>query len=92
MSTVLKGLVAAIAAATAAFAFAQGTPPNAAVTDPAQGAGQRSSQNTPMGTTGTPGGSARAGSAMVGAGEVTHVSKKHHRKHRHHHHARRHHG
>lgn len=88
MSTILKGLVAGIAVATAAFAFAQGTPPNAAVTDPAQGAGQRSSQNTPMGTTGTPGGSARPHTAVAGAGEVRHVKKKHHRKHRHHHHAR----
>jgi hypothetical protein len=49
----LKILTAAAAAATFSLAFAQGTPPTPA-TDPAVGAGQRSTQNTPMGTTGTP--------------------------------------
>jgi hypothetical protein len=67
MSTILKTVVVGIAAATAAFAFAQGNPPNPAVANPAQGAGQRSSQNTPMGTTGTPGGGATAqGSGSTG--------------------------
>lgn len=64
MSTILKVLAGGVVAATAALAFAQGTPPNPAVTNPAQGAGQRSSQNTPMGTTGTPG----AGGATAQSG------------------------
>lgn len=51
----LKILAAAIAATTVSFAMAQGTPPKPA-SDPAVGAGQRSTQNTPMGTTGTPSG------------------------------------
>jgi hypothetical protein len=67
MSTTTKAMIAAIATVTAAFAFAQGNPPNPAVSNPAQGAGQRSSQNTPMGTTGTPGGGATAqGSGTTG--------------------------
>lgn len=64
MSTILKALTAGAALSAAAFAFAQGTPPQPAAADPAVGAGQRSSQNTPMGTTGTPGG---AGMATQGA-------------------------
>lgn len=56
MSTILKALTAGAALSAAAFAFAQATPPQPAAADPAVGAGQRSSQNTPMGTTGTPGG------------------------------------
>lgn len=67
MSASLKTLVAAITAATAAFAFAQGTPPQPGAADPAVGAGQRSTQETPMGTTGTPGGGAAAGSTSSGA-------------------------
>jgi hypothetical protein len=49
-----KILAAAAAAATVSLAMAQGVPPKPAA-DPAIGAGQRSTQNTPMGTTGTPG-------------------------------------
>ena len=48
---------ASIAAATLAFAgatFAQGTPPNPNVSNPALGAGQQSQQGTAMGTTGVP--------------------------------------
>lgn len=56
----LKFLAAAIAAATVSVAFAQGTPPNPGATNPAVGAGQRSTQNTPMGATGTPGGGGAA--------------------------------
>jgi hypothetical protein len=52
-------ILAAAAAATFSLAFAQGTPP-APATDPAVGAGQRSTQNTPMGSTGTPGGTGAA--------------------------------
>ena len=49
---VLKSSLAAVAA-TALFAvYAQGTPPSPTVANPAQGAGQQSSQATPMGTTG----------------------------------------
>lgn len=55
----LKILVAAVASATVTLAIAQGVPPRPA-TDPAVGAGQRSTQNTPMGTTGTPGGGGAA--------------------------------
>ena len=56
----LKILAAAVAAATVSFAMAQGVPPKPAAADPAVGAGQRSTQNTPMGTTGTPGGGGAA--------------------------------
>lgn len=69
----LKILTAAIAAATFSLAFAQGTPPRPA-TDPAVGAGQRSSQNTPMGSTGTPGaggGMAQGGTSAGGAAAAT---------------------
>ena len=71
MST-LKILAAAVAAATVGLAFAQGTPPRPAA-DPAVGAGQRSSQNTPMGTTGTPGsgGAAAQGSTSGSAAAST---------------------
>ena len=72
MSTILKSLVAGLATATVALAFAQGTPPNAAVANPAQGAGQQSSQSTPMGTTGTPGGSgATAQGSTAGSSATT---------------------
>ena len=51
----LKGLLAGVAAmAVFGVAIAQGTPPNTAVTNPAIGAGQQSSQGTSMGTTGVP--------------------------------------
>ena len=56
----LKILAVAAAAATFGIAFAQGTPPGPA-TDPATGAGQRSTQTTPMGDSGTPGGTGAAG-------------------------------
>jgi len=63
----LKILTAALAATTVSLAFAQGTPPRPAA-DPAVGAGQRSSQNTPMGSTGTPGGGGAAAQGSTGAG------------------------
>jgi hypothetical protein len=71
----LKILAAAVAAATVSLAFAQGTPPRPAA-DPAVGAGQRSTQNTPMGTTGTPGGTGAAaqGSTAGGAAASTGTS------------------
>ena len=66
-----KILTAATLAVAFSFAYAQGTPPQPA-TDPAVGAGQRSTQNTPMGDTGTPGGTAAGtsagGTAAAGAG------------------------
>jgi hypothetical protein len=58
-STTLKALFAG--AATVALigtAMAQGNPPNPAVKNAPTGAGQQSSQQTPMGTTGTPAGGA----------------------------------
>jgi len=64
-----KTLIALAAAALFGVAFAQSTPPNTAAKDPAVGAGQRSTQNTPMGTTGTPGGGATMSStAPAGSG------------------------
>lgn len=61
-----KGLLAGIATvAVVGTAMAQGTPPNTNVTNPAVGAGQQSSQQTPMGTTGTPGGT--SGATTMGA-------------------------
>lgn len=61
-----KTMIAVAATAFAALAFAQGTPPQPGAADPAVGAGQRSTQETPMGTTGTPGGGA-TGSVSSGA-------------------------
>lgn len=58
-----KGLLAGLAAvAIAGSAIAQSTPPNPAAKDPAVGAGQQSSQTTPMGSTGTPSGGSTAAS------------------------------
>ena len=52
-SNLFKGLMAiAAGAAFAGSVIAQGTPPTQAA-DPAVGAGQQSTQATPMGTTGT---------------------------------------
>ncbi|MBC5767393.1 proteophosphoglycan ppg4 [Ramlibacter albus] len=66
----IKGALAAALAAVFGVALAQGNPPNANVTNPAVGAGQQSSQATPMGTTGTPAGGSTAtrGSTTTGAG------------------------
>lgn len=67
-SSLLKGLLATAATvALAGVAIAQGTPPAPGATDPAVGAGQRSTQNTPMGSTGTPGGGGAAGATAGGA-------------------------
>jgi hypothetical protein len=53
----VKVLLAGIATvAVMGAAMAQGNPPNPAVKNAPEGAGQQSSQNTPMGTTGTPSG------------------------------------
>ncbi|WP_205960695.1 hypothetical protein [Ramlibacter rhizophilus] len=53
-SKLLKGLLAGAAVAAMGTAFAQGTPPTTGAANPAMGAGQRNTQNAPMGTTGTP--------------------------------------
>jgi hypothetical protein len=67
-STQFKGVLAGLAAvAIAGAAIAQATPPNPAAKDPAVGAGQQSTQATPMGSTGTPAG----GSTAAGAGGTT---------------------
>ena len=50
----LHASLAAAALAMSATAFAQGTPPNQSVSNPALGAGQQTQQGTPMGTTGVP--------------------------------------
>jgi hypothetical protein len=71
MSKQLKSLLAGAAAiAVIGTAIAQGTPPNPNVTNPPVGAGQQSSQGTPMGTTGVQGagtGAATGSSATMGA-------------------------
>ncbi len=59
------------AVAIVGTAMAQGTPPNPNVANPAVGAGQQSSQQTPMGTTGTQGGSAATGASTMGATGTT---------------------
>ena len=64
--TSLKGLLAAAAITVAGAAIAQSTPPNPAAKDPAVGAGQQSTQSTPMGATGTPN-NAGGSSATMGA-------------------------
>jgi hypothetical protein len=64
-----KGLLAAAAAvALAGTAMAQGNPPNPAVKSAPVGAGQQSSQQTPMGTTGTPTGGSAAPTGNTGTG------------------------
>lgn len=51
-----RGLLAGVATvAMIGTAIAQGTPPDPAVKSAPVGAGQQSTQQTPMGTTGTPG-------------------------------------
>lgn len=63
-----KGLLAGLATvAVIGTAVAQGTQPNPNTANPATGAGQQSSQGTPMGTTGTPG---ATGGATMGSGST----------------------
>lgn len=70
-----KGLLAGVAAVTLiGTAIAQGNPPNPAVKSAPVGAGQQSSQQTPMGTTGTPTGAgtaAAAGSTSTNMGSTS---------------------
>lgn len=63
----IKGLLAGVAAfALIGTAMAQGNPPNPAIMSAPVGAGQQSTQQTPMGTTGTPtGGMPAAGSGST---------------------------
>ncbi|MDB5945636.1 MAG: hypothetical protein JWQ33_662 [Ramlibacter sp.] len=62
----IKGMLAGVAAvAFIGTAMAQGNPPNPAIKSAPVGAGQQSSQQTPMGTTGTPTGSGTTGSSAT---------------------------
>lgn len=64
-STTLKTLFAGLATvAVVGTAMAQGTPPTTASPNAATGAGQQSSQGTPMGTTGVGGGGGAATGTM----------------------------
>lgn len=65
--TSFKGLLAATAFTVAGVAIAQSTPPNPAAKNPAIGAGQQSTQTTPMGTTGTPNNAGGSTSGAMGA-------------------------
>lgn len=66
-STTFKALFAGVATvALIGTAMAQGNPPNPAVKNAPSGAGQQSSQQTPMGTTGTPAGGAMAPGSTTG--------------------------
>ena len=61
-----KSLLAGFAAvALIGTAVAQGNPPNPAIKNAPEGAGQRSTQNTPMGETGTPTGGATTSSGST---------------------------
>ena len=61
----IKALLAGVAAfAVIGVAMAQGSPPNAAIKNAPMGAGQQSSQKTPMGETGTPAGGTTAAAPM----------------------------
>jgi hypothetical protein len=76
-SNTLKTLLAGLATvAVVGTAVAQGTPPTTASPNAATGAGQQSSQGTPMGTTGVGGGGAatattQAAPAPAAAAPVT---------------------
>lgn len=73
-SNKFKGLLAGVATvAVVGVAMAQGTPPNPNTTNAPMGAGQQSTQETPMGTTGTPagGGATAAGSSSGTMGSST---------------------
>lgn len=65
-SNTLKTLLAGLATvAVVGTAMAQGTPPTTASPNAATGAGQQSSQGTPMGTTGVGGGGAATGTTQA---------------------------
>lgn len=71
-SNQIKGLLAGVAAvALIGTAMAQGNPPNPAIKSAPIGAGQQSSQKTPMGDTGTPTGAPMAtGSTSSGSSNM----------------------
>lgn len=70
-STTFKALFAGVATvALIGTAMAQGNPPNPAVKNAPSGAGQQSSQQTPMGTTGTPAGGAMAPGSTTGTSNM----------------------
>ena len=71
-STQFKSLLAgAFAVALMGTAMAQGNPPNPAIKSAPIGAGQQSTQKTPMGETGTPGNTgATAGSSNSNMGSM----------------------
>ncbi len=65
-SNTLKTLLAGLATvAVVGTAIAQGTPPTTASPNAATGAGQQSTQGTPMGTTGVGGGGAATGNTQA---------------------------
>lgn len=67
-----KAMLAGTAAvALIGTALAQSTPPTPGATDPAVGAGQRSTQETPMGATGTPAGGAAGTAAPASTDAAT---------------------
>ncbi|RZL92962.1 MAG: proteophosphoglycan ppg4 [Variovorax sp.] len=66
-STLFKASIAAATLAFAGASFAQGTPPNPNVSNPALGAGQQTQQGTPMGTTGVPAAGANTQAAPMAA-------------------------
>lgn len=74
-STTIKGLLAGLATvAIAGAAIAQSTPPSTTAKDPATGAGQQSTQTTPMGSTGTPGGTSSTTPSTAAGGSSTDTS------------------
>jgi hypothetical protein len=64
-------LAGAATVALIGTALAQSTPPTPAATDPAVGAGQRSTQETSMGATGTPAGGAAGTAAPASTDAAT---------------------
>lgn len=65
----LKALLAGFATvALVGTAVAQSTPPTTSSPNPATGAGQQSTQNTPMGSTGTQAGGGAASGTTAGSG------------------------
>lgn len=71
-SNTLKTLLAGLATvAVVGTAMAQGTPPTTASPNAATGAGQQSSQGTPMGTTGVGGGGAATATTQAAPAPAT---------------------
>ena len=68
MSRLIHASIAVLAATAFGAAIAQSTPPDPNAANPAVGAGQQSSQATPMGTTGTQAGGGTAASGTMSTG------------------------